>query len=254
MSYRGDRGNHRGYRGGYHNYNNRGGYGGHRGHRGRGGYSNYNSYSNYMPQHNRGQMHGLGNMPPVPGGAGVIIPPEMIAELQKKLREKFPDADIPFMKEGHIPNTPLQLPVSNMRFKPPIHLVPNSSGYYGEANKKKTKKNEEGKEKEEEETPAKEPEILFNPASADEKVVSTHEVEHFKSLEKGESQPPSSFSANTANSQVSPDQIKQIYVDIFAKLKQNLQEKKNKTLANIQKRVEENIATVRAEIHHTKKV
>lgn len=75
----------------------------------------------------------------MPGGPGMVIPPEMFAELQKKLKEKFPDANIPLTQEGLLSNMPIQLPMSNMRFKPPMHLVPDSSGYYGDNNAQNNK-------------------------------------------------------------------------------------------------------------------
>lgn len=88
-------------------------------------------YQSYMP--------GVGGMSMMPGGPGMVIPPEMFAELQKKLKEKFPDANIPLTQEGLLANVPIQLPMSNMRFKPPMHLVPDSSGYYGDNNAQNNK-------------------------------------------------------------------------------------------------------------------
>lgn len=84
-------------------------------------------------------MPGVGGMSMMPGGPGMVIPPEMFAELQKKLKEKFPDANIPLTQEGLLANVPIQLPMSNMRFKPPMHLVPDSSGYYGDNNAQNNK-------------------------------------------------------------------------------------------------------------------
>lgn len=275
MSNRGDRGMKRGgYRGGYSDYGHRGGYGNYRGHnRGRG---SYGSYRGYMPQNTRGQMQGYGNMPPMPGGPGMVIPPEMLAELQKKLREKFPDANIPFAQDGIMSNMPLHLPVSNMRFKPPMHLVPDSSGYYGESIKKKTKKDEETKEVTEPEQAPQDNEELFNNTSEEERIVSQEELEHFRELETTEKMSPQEkkdylnqkirekaleltqhykdAAAGLRTEDISADKIKQIYKDIFSKMKDSLRELKEKMLSSIQTRIEENIAIVRAEIYHTNNI
>lgn len=52
----------------------------------------------------------------------------------------------------------------------------------------------------------------------------------------------------------SQDNIKQIYKEIFTKMKATLAELKVKMIASIQQRIEENIAVVRAERHHIKHI
>lgn len=134
-------------------------------------------YQSYIP--------GVGATPMVPGGPGMVIPPEMFAELQKKLREKFPDANIPLTQEGLLANVPIQLPMSNMRFKPPMHLLPDSSGYYGDNNNQKKVNKEKRLEKEikEPEPVVQETEELFYNDNEEEKVISSEETIHMEELD-----------------------------------------------------------------------
>ena len=136
-------------------------------------------YQSYMP--------GVGGMTMAPGGPGMVIPPEMFAELQKKLKEKFPDANIPLTQEGLLANVPIQLPMSNMRFKPPMHLVPDSSGYYGDnsnqGNKKVNKEKRKEKEVKEPEPVVQESEELFRNDNEEEKFISYEEETHMQVLD-----------------------------------------------------------------------
>ena len=132
-------------------------------------------------------MQGAGGTPMMPGGPGMVIPPEMFAELQKKLKEKFPDANIPLTQEGLLSNVPIQLPMSNMRFKPPMHLVPDSSGYYGDNNNQNKKKVNKEKRKEKEvkepEPVVQESEELFKNYNEEEKQISNEEETHMQELD-----------------------------------------------------------------------
>jgi hypothetical protein len=252
--------NTRGTKRGYYGYGGRG----QRGQRGRGAYSNYNSYA----PHNNRQMPGM-QLPHGPPGTGMVIPPEMIAELQQKLREKFPDANIPFTAEGMLANMPVTLPVSNMRFKPPMHLVPNSSGYYGDTSKNKKDEVKENKEKEKTEELV---EVLFG-SSEEEKLISEEEKIHFEELAKMSNEEylnmrmklktqqmlakinniKDNLVLNLEDQSASPEKIKQIYKDIFAKMRETVKKMREQMLLSIQERIEENIANVRAEIYHTKR-
>jgi len=203
-------------------------------------------------------------MPPGPPGTGIVIPPEMMAELQKKIHEKFPDAKIPFVTENFMNKMPLTIPVSNMRFKPPMHLVPNSSGYYGDSNKKNKKKEETKKQPEENKT-KEAPEILFDNSNLDEKVISRQEIEHYKELEKygnkeyldmkiKEKAKVIMEKMKKRASDASPENIKEIYKEIFTNMKETVKKLKQTMMENIQKRIEENIAAIRAEIHNTQRI
>ena len=262
MSYRNDRGRgrgHRGHRGGYNEYGGRGG-----GYHQRGGYRHRGSYNSYMPQNNSGGMGGPSQMP---GGPGMVIPPEMLAQLQKKLQEKFPGASIPFAQDNMMQNMPLHLPVSNMRFKPPTPLVPDSSGFYGDLAKFRNKQYDEAKDQDEKEQTNAPPEELFNDKKEEEKFISEYEKDHLEEIEKMSNQEylnqkikekteimkqKLKESVNVMKEkQASAEQIKSIYKTIFTRMKESLQTMKGQMMQNIHKRIEENIAKVRVEIYHT---
>ena len=128
----------------------------------------------------------------------IVMTPEILEDLQRKLKEKFPDVELPKMQELLNSRMPITTSASTMRFKLPPHLIPNSSGYYGDFGGQKDKnknknKTEEGDEEEtnvDSSTAPLENEMLFDFKNEEERKLSSIEVEYNDELVKIDSMTP----------------------------------------------------------------
>lgn len=258
MSYNYERG---GRRGRYNNYNkNRGA---------RGGYGT----RGYMPPGSKTRGYQQYMAPPMsmPTQMGVdqtqFLPPGIMEELKKKVQEKFPDADMSVIQDFFIQNLPINTGFQAMPFG-----LPNQHNqfdpYGGNQGNKNKKKQFQNKQEQPNPTPQPPPTaeipLLFVPE--EDNVISEVETEHYK--EQAE------FNAMSADdkkkyiaekiklkmseaTQKVKEQLSEIDPEndvktIFSKMRESLKRLKVEMINNIQKRIEENIAAVRAELYHVR--